>query len=496
MKKMFKNFLLNEEGVFAVIFALSLPMVMASAGMVMDLSQAYLVRQRLGNALDAAALAGAASGTDEAEIREKVQAFFDANYPPEKIGTPYDLDVSVTEVDGKDHVSVSAAADFDTVLMTIFGYDQITVARDATIVRAVQGLEVAMVLDNTGSMSLNDNIGALRTASTNFINILFDAAGDPDDIKIGMIPYSSSVRIGRYGLGLNPDGTTYADGNVFVTLPAGVSYTTNHSSSTGWYGCVVEHVSTNYSATATHVTNSYGQLWRTGSSCSTQTNCRGHGWDGSVTTNEPYSNDIPDNYQGPWDIYMYGTVTRNCTGTCNPKYTFNKNSRPNSSCPWAYIQPLTSNQTTLLNLVSTMEAEGSTLSNVGMAWGYRILSPEAPFQEGVEWDDPDWKKAVIMMTDGETTMSNTYSAYWFSNKHTVDTTDLDDRMQEICTNLKDNNVTIYTVTFASDVPDSTKAAYRACATSDEHYFDAPTQDSLIETFEEIARQLANLHISH
>lgn len=486
------SYLRNDRGVTAIVFALSVPMFISAAGIAVDLAQAYNVKTRLGNALDKAALAaGSTTGSTET-VEAQVEAFFDANFPEEKLGAPFDIVATVDD----SQVTVSAKARVDTTFMSIMGVDYIDVQEETQVIREMRGLEVAMVLDNTGSMATNNNISALRTASTNFINILFTAATDPEDIKIAMVPYASSVRIGRYGLGQNPDGSVYGDGSVFVTLPPGVSYTTSKTSSTGWNGCVVERMGTNFNSGATHVSGSYGQLWRTSTSCSTQSNCRGHGWDGSFGGNDPYPNDILDNFQGPWDIYMYGTLTRNCSGTCNPKYTYNKASRPNTNCPAAGVIPLSSNQAALLANVNTMAAEGNTLSNIGMAWGYRMLSPDPPFTEGSAWGDEDWRKALIMMTDGETVMGGSYTAYWFTSQNNLTDTDLDSRMAEICTDLKEKGVTIYTVTFAAGVPENTKAAYRACATSDEHYYDAPSQDSLIETFEEIARKLSSLRIAN
>lgn len=494
-KKMSENRLLRwlkqDRGASAIVFALTLPVLVAGAGIAVDLAQAYNVKNRLANALDKAALAVASSSGTEDELSARMDAFLDANYPDGKIGELLDATLVLDD----NLVSITGHARVDTSFMRVFGYDEMTVGAFTEVTREVRGLEVVMVLDNTGSMSTNNNIATLRTAATNFVNILYDATDEPEGIKIGIVPYASSVRVGSYGLGLNPDGSAYGDGTPFVTLPAGVSYTTDKNSSTGWFGCVVEHMSENYDPAAMHVNNSYGQLWKTAASCTTVTNCRGHGWDATAGDNDPYPDDIPDNYTGPWDIYMYGTVTRNCSGTCNPKYTFNKASQPNIYCPNAPVLPLTSDQPALLSNISSMQAEGATLSNTGVAWGYRLLSPASPFTEGSDWVDIDWDKAMLIMTDGETSMGGNFTSYWFTNKNNIDNADLDDRLGEICTELKNNDVLIYTITFAAGVSAETKAAYRACATSEDTYYDAPSQSDLIEVFEGIARQLANLHIS-
>lgn len=492
----------DTKGTIAVAFGIMAPLLIGMVGMSLDYSQAYLVRSRLAQALDAAALAAAAYSADEAEIEQRVQDFFDANYPEEKLGFTFD---PIVEVNG-DEVHVTGNATYYTMFLKVLGITTIDVSASTTVVREIQGLEVALVLDNTGSMATNDNIGALKTGTENFINILFDNASDPDNIRIGMVPFANTVRVGRYGLGLNPDGTTYADGTPFVTLPSGVSYTTNHASSSGWYGCVVEHMDEGYDAAATHVANSYGQLWRSGASWD------GHGWDPTVNTNDPYDFDVFDNYEGPWDIYMFGKTInydQACTGSgyatsrcsncggdsyCNSTYCYCRNSTPNQGCPYANIMPLTSDKDGLLAHVDTMQPDGNTLGNIGMAWGARVLSPEFPFEEAHDWDNFFWKKAIVMMTDGDNTENGTYSSFWFTNKNNMNVTKFNDRFLETCEALKEHGVAVYTITFTSNINDTTKDYFRQCATSEDQYFDAPTQEELIDVFETIARELSNLHI--
>jgi Flp pilus assembly protein TadG len=527
MRTIYKNFekriqryLKNTSGAIAVAFAIMAPVVIGAAGMALDLSQAYLVQQRLSQALDAAALAGAASSTDPATIEQRVLDFFNSNYPPEKLGVTFTPDVQVYG----NQVVVSGSATYYTFFLTLIGIDDIDVAAETTVQREVQGLEVALVLDNTGSMSSNNNIDKLKDAVRGdpndpdikgFIDILFDSTSNPEYIRIGMVPYSNSVRVGRYGLGLNPDGTDY-DGEPFVTLPEGVSYTDNRSSTTGWYGCVVEHESDNYSASATHVENSYGQLWRNGNSWN------GHGWNPALINNDPYPNDTLDEYEGPWDIYMFGRVisegsrckdigsgysTSRCSSCysstynpstyrdkCNTTYCACRHSNTQQGCPTATVMPLSSDRDALKAHVDTMGTDGNTLGNIGMAWGARLISPEPPFEEAHDWDDLNWRKAIIMMTDGDNTENGTYSAFWYTNRNNMTVTKFNQRFEETCEMLKDKGVIIYTITFASGINSTTKGYYERCASSTAHYHDAPTQDDLVDVFETIARELSNLHI--
>lgn len=495
------SYLRHTCGAIVILFAIMVPVIISAVGMAIDFAGAYLVQQRLAQAIDAAALAGAAYSSDADEIEEKMRDFFDANFPPEKLGATFEPEITVSG----DEIHVSGRAVYETYFMTVVGIHSVEVAANTVVQREVQGLEVALVLDNTGSMSSNNNINALRTATRSFINILFERASNPDYVRIGMVPYSNSVRVGRYGLGYTPDGDSYGD--AFVTLPSGVSYTTNHSSSSGWYGCVVEHKENGYQPTAAHVSGSSGQLWTYGGGWD------GHGWDPGSSTNDPYDYDVLDNYEGAWDIYMFGKVisngqtcsgsgysyTRcsNCTGSnrrCASNYCYCRNSTPNQGCPYAYILPLSSDQETLLSRVDDMVPEGNTLGNIGMAWGARILSPEPPFMEGSEWGSEFWRKAVVMMTDGDNTKNGTYSAYWFSSKNDVTVTDFNERFAETCEDLKEKGVSIYTITFTSGINETTKNYYRNCATSASQYYDAPTQDDLLAVFDTIARELSNLRI--
>lgn len=507
-----KRYLRDLSGTIVIAFAVMAPVIIGSAGMALDFAYAYLVQQRLAQAIDAAALAAAASATDQVGIEQKVRDFFEANYPEEKLGATFD---PIVEIVGN-QVHVTGSAQYSTFFLSVIGITDIDVEAETTVQREVQGLEVVLVLDNTGSMATNNNISKLRDAASGFVEILFNGTSNPNSIKIGLVPYSNSVRVGRYGLGKNPDGTTYADGDVFVTLPSGVNYTTNHESSTGWYGCVVEHMQTNYNSSATHVSNSYGQLWRTGSGsgCNSANNCRGHGWAPGSTNNDPYPYDVLDNYVGKWDIYMYGKVISNgqeCTGSgysssrcsacssstnkCTATYCYCRHSTPNQSCPYAYVMPLTSDEDALLENIEDMQPEGNTLGNIGMAWGYRVLSPEAPFEESADWENQYWRKAIVMMTDGDNTDDATYSAYWFASKNQMNTTKFNTRFKQTCEALKEKGVVIYTVTFSTGVNSQSKEDYEECASSPDQYYHAPTSDELIEVFEKISRELSNLHIS-
>lgn len=422
------RYLKDTGAATAVAFALVVPVVVGSGGMAVDLAMAHMVQKRLSHAIDAAALAAAASASTESDINAKVNDFFYQNYPMSKIGTTYDLTVTL---DGDD-IAVSAKADYDTSFSRLLGIDELTVSAHTRVTREILGLEVAMVLDVTGSMATNNNIGTLKTASKNFLNILCKNSTCSSLVKIGIVPFSAAVNVGPYGLGKNPNGTTYD--TAFVNNPSGTTFDQTRSSK--WWGCVLAR-------TTPQDTQNTGTGWK-------------------------------------WDMYK------------NPY-----NSNTNTGCNKSYILPLTNNYSSVSAKIDSLYASGNTLSNLGMVWGYRLLSPEAPFREGALWTDKTVKKVALLMTDGDNNIgggSYSYSGYGpWTNLRLTDH-DLDVKLSQTCQNMKNDGITVYTITFTSGINESTKEYFRQCASDESKYYDAPEQADLVNAFVAISRELTNIHL--
>ena len=57
-------------------------------------------------------------------------------------------------------------------------------------------LRVALVLDNTGSMSQAGKIGALKTATTNLLTQLQNAVTNDGDVYVSIVPFVKDVNAG------------------------------------------------------------------------------------------------------------------------------------------------------------------------------------------------------------------------------------------------------------------------------------------------------------
>ena len=72
---------------------------------------------------------------------------------------------------------------------------------------------------------------------------------------------------------------------------------------------------------------------------------------------------------------------------------------------------------------------------------------------------------------------------------------LNDRTSALCSSLKSQGVTLFTITTGTHAPDLQRL-YRDCASSPEHYFNESTATGLLTAFRSIERELANLRITH
>lgn len=454
--------LADRRGAVAVMFGLLLVPLLVSIGLAVDVGRAYYVKQRLMHALDAAALAVGSTVGTEAELRALAERYVQANFPGGRTGTPHGVAVSVTQ----DVVRVSAQATVDTPFAAVADIWSMTVSASSEVIRSMRGLEVALVLDNTGSMTTSDNIGALRDAATELVEILFGPETLHPNLYVAVVPYAASVNPGAAAAALVGAGPSYDPSDLL-----------------GWKGCVVERPSPHTLAD----TPASSQEW---------TRFR---WLPAVDNAYSLSNAATVRH-GP----SYG----------------NGGTGPNLGCPTP-ILPLTNDRARVLGDIAAMRAwsRGGTMSDIGMAWGIRTLSPAAPFPEGRPWDEPRWEKAIVLMTDGDNqvyrltgtagpnvrndAVVSDYSGYGrldefglmgTTNANTAKTT-LNSRLAEVCRTAKDLGILVYTVTFTSNINTATRTLYRDCATDPTKWFDSPTQDSLRASFRAIAIELSKLRIS-
>jgi Flp pilus assembly protein TadG len=203
---------------------------------------------------------------------------------------------------------------------------------------------------------------------------------------------------------------------------------------------------------------------------------------------------------------------------------------PNFGCSTTAITPLTTNQTTISNAITAMQANGYTNITGGLMWAWRVLSHGAPFTDGRSDDTTDNQKIIVLMTDGENTynpylqadedpststtaagkfVKSGYGAWGYIASNHLGTTattsqpimdKLNARLAAACTAAKAAKIRIYTVGFeinsttASD-PATTKALLQNCATDTTKYFDAQNETDLLTAFTAIGDDISLLRLS-
>jgi len=492
--KLWRRWIRQEAGNVAMIFALSIVPIIGGVGASVDISRAYVVKSRLNQALDAAGLAvGSLIGYSDAELTAKAQAFFEANYPAGKLGVT--ADVTIQQLDGV--VVIEGKAKVQTVMVGFIGYPEIDVAATVEITRESKGLEVVLVLDNTGSMSSNGKLNAMKTAATEMVEILFGDETNPEKLKVGLVPFAAGVNLG-------PDfvDTGYMD-------TAGISSTHGENFTPG-----------------TNVWDLYDDI-------------RNKSWEGCVET-RPYPYDetdaCPSSGNGdtlwvPWfapdepdkggtyynkylsDGYKKRSKAsvddrqRN-TAKYNNSYVNSSYYGPSYGCNIPAVTALTNSRSTVEDGIDDLVADGYTHIPIGLAWGWRLLSPQAPFTQGVSYEDEEYTKAIILLTDGQNvlgSMSNhngkRYTAYGYLPEERLGTNsswqaerELDYKTERLCENVKDEGIRVYTITFQLN-DTATQNLMRACATNESLYFNSPSNEELRLAFQAIAQDLSNLRIS-
>lgn len=209
-----------------------------------DLSRAYMVKTRLQQACDAGVLAGRRAmgdGAYNSNAQSQTNNFFNANFPIDYLDT---TDRVFTPMGSSTSSSVTAVASvtLPTVVMKMFGNDDIKVAVDCKAVLEIANSDITMVLDSTGSMtySIDDGSGgtttriaALRASMKSFYDIIDAAAsGTGSRIRYSMVPYTGTANVGNLLVDLNSDymisGTYPYESRQFVWEidgPSGINVT-------------------------------------------------------------------------------------------------------------------------------------------------------------------------------------------------------------------------------------------------------------------------------
>ena len=224
------RFIRDRRGSVVPIAALSLVVIVGLTGAAVDYTRAGAVRTAMQAAVDATALSlsKSAQTLTGQQLTQNATSLFTALFHRPEAKNVAVTAQFVTTQPGSFWLQIAATASVNTTLANVLGQSQLNVNASAEVVWGIKRLELALVLDNTGSMAQSGKLAALKTAAHNLINTLQSASNTPGDIKVAIIPFDTSVNI----------GTSYAS-------QPWIDYSVNKIKQSQWQGCVIDRDQSN-----------------------------------------------------------------------------------------------------------------------------------------------------------------------------------------------------------------------------------------------------------
>ncbi|MFD0858733.1 pilus assembly protein TadG-related protein [Roseovarius aquimarinus] len=187
----------EEDGAVVAFTLFILVMMLLAGGIAVDVMRHEMERTRLQNTLDTAVLAaaGAPFGTKPKAIVEDYFAKAQmSNYLDDIDDDGEGGDDDVAQTLNTSRVTASARMEMDTHLMRLLGIKTMSAATASSAERRVPKLEVAMVLDVSGSMR-NSRITNLKKAGKKFVTTILNSTSKGDSV-ISVVPFSWDVSPG------------------------------------------------------------------------------------------------------------------------------------------------------------------------------------------------------------------------------------------------------------------------------------------------------------
>jgi len=209
MVKAFKRLLRDQNGAILPIFGVLVIILVVIGGAAIDVSRAISAREKLAYAIDAAALSVAATLStgvmNNDDIKNAISGSFQANLEGETF-LQQAIDNSTFVVDSNaGTVTITSSAMIDNYFINMGGYglsafgpDVFTIGTGARVNYSRFDVELALIVDVTGSM--RSDMTTLREASQSVVDILLpaDVAKEKSKVRISLIPYSQGVNLGSY----------------------------------------------------------------------------------------------------------------------------------------------------------------------------------------------------------------------------------------------------------------------------------------------------------
>ncbi len=505
----FINFSKDKAGNFAIIFALVLMPIMVMVGGAIDFSRVFNTKQALRACMESAALAlpqmGIGANASNSLVNSKVNEFishqpgcskFIANATPgQAVTASFQAKINRDAGFGKGRINVTAEATVDTYILGLMGIDTVHIGSNGGAsepleieVQASTKVEIALVLDTTGSMGTT-KLNAMKSGVSTLINNLKrddpDCAGNGNTtpckhVRLGMVPFSSRINIGTpkdcTGLFKDAGCTNQSKERIpgwldIRDLPEEID----------WSDARCNGADRNYCSRVRNGNRQYRGRRRMRTA-----RCR-------AFKQQCDQAEKPD--MDAWNGCVLARSGNRYTDNSKPDGTnASKIRAEDNSCWWVKpAQRITGKLEDIRDAVDDLNSDGSTNTAIGFEWGWRLISRGEDMginfdetgsgnAEVKTYDDEEWKKVIILMTDGDNTTGQNGDSRWQT----------DTRTRTICTNIKNKDVKIFSIAFQAG--NRAQQLMKDCATKDSYYFPATTPQSLTSAFATIAKEISDLRV--
>jgi Flp pilus assembly protein TadG len=195
-----RTFSSDERGVVAILFGLSVMVLVLLIGIAVDQARVYHSTSKLAAAADAAALAAGRAMLDgnftDAEIAAIGEKFFSENLSANRDFTDVH-GVRVIPNQMESTIRVEIDADVPMTFTRVAGFNAVATPTNSLTSFEPADLELGMALDITGSME-GQKLEDLKAAAKDLIEVLLPGGDQPNKVRIGLAPYSASIRLGSY----------------------------------------------------------------------------------------------------------------------------------------------------------------------------------------------------------------------------------------------------------------------------------------------------------
>lgn len=435
----FGRFKSDRRGSVGMIFGFAAIPLIGFAGAAVDYSRAAFEKSKLQRATDAAVLmlVREPRTATQAQLALRAGTVLATLYrPPQGVSveTP-----SVRRVG--EGIVVTAKASITSAFMQVVGMRDTSFGATAQVSASQERIELALVLDNTGSM--DERIGSrvkieeLRGVALKLVEDLRRRATGRDDVRVSIVPFDTEVRVdaGRYR---NKD----------------------------WL------------------------RWQNPGSRSDR-----DGWTGYIVDRDPPKDVTDDAPVMALDRTRYPTLARSewasrGMGDLAPVQPLT------SLYETAAYDGVTAT-------IRSMRARGNTNVGLGIAWGTATLTGSIPLETPATADPRTAKRYMVVLTDGVNTQKWVDGeARTVRNPNDPAPSDpvlrlMNTRTGQSCDTAKSKGVEVFTIRLLKGDADVLGAcASPPNARAPKHYFDVQSSDELKGAFDGILDAITSTHLTH